>query len=79
MREPAFTAGKIAVTERGAEGDYVVRLMIPPQKGWRQSGMSQRFDTRAAAMAHAAALAVDQELATLYDFPTSIAPFWEGC
>ncbi|WP_374411949.1 hypothetical protein [Novosphingobium colocasiae] len=73
---PAFTATKIAVTERTANGQYVVRMMIPPRTGWKQAGMHQRFDTRAEAQAYVATLAVDHGAAVLNDHATAIAPSW---
>jgi hypothetical protein len=76
MSEPTFAGKPIAVTERTAHGRYVVRMMTAPAKGWRQSGMHQRFDTRAEALAYVAKLAVDQGAATLNDHATAIAPTW---
>ena len=74
--EPAFAQGKIAVTERTAEGRYTVRVMIPPRKGWCQSGMLRNFDTRAEALAFVAVLAAEHETATLNDHLTSLSPSW---
>lgn len=76
MTESAFTAGKIAVTERNANGTFTVRLMIPPRKGWRQSGMSQRFDTRTESQLYVAKLAIEHDAAVLNDHETAISPSW---
>ncbi|MGE4305270.1 MAG: hypothetical protein AB7E24_14715 [Novosphingobium sp.] len=74
--EPAFAQGKIAAAERMADGRYTVRMMIPPRKGWQQSGMHRTFASRAEAMAFVATLAFDHDAATLNDHATAISPSW---
>jgi len=73
VRDPAFTKGRIVVTEASEHG-FVVRILTPPREGWQQVGVNWNFGSRLEALQCASILAVDHEAATLNDHATAVAP-----